>query len=187
MTSRPRPHGPTETPGPSFAEHSPIENSDRQPESRISASITFSVFQSSLRDFSVVPANPLRPGLSSAVPTGLDFKLVQQILKIDNKKRAASFGGSPHGKIEKSTSGAKALICLVVRTGMSVTEGTGHVGNTFVEVEVKRAWGKRKPKSSPEAVGMWEARRFCELSKAVLGREGKSFCFSSLSTPPSFP
>jgi hypothetical protein len=27
---------------------------------------------------------------------------------------------------------------------MSVTEGTGHVGNTFVEVEVKRAGRKMK-------------------------------------------
>jgi hypothetical protein len=34
-------------------------------------------FQSSLRDFSMAHANPgLRPGLSSAVPTGLDFEMV---------------------------------------------------------------------------------------------------------------
>jgi hypothetical protein len=34
-------------------------------------------FQSSLRDYSCVHANPgLRPGLSSAVPSGLDFVVV---------------------------------------------------------------------------------------------------------------
>jgi hypothetical protein len=40
-----------------------------------------------------------------------------------------------------------------VRTGISVTEGTGHVGNTIVEVEVKRAGEKRKSKSPPKP---WE-------------------------------
>src|SRR5580693_4476406 len=36
----------------------------------------------------------------------------------------------------------------------------------FVEVEVKRAWGKREFQVVAEAVGMWEARGFCELPKA---------------------
>ena len=41
------------------------------PRLRIPDPITF---QSSLRDFSMTPANPgLRPGLNSAVPTGLNF------------------------------------------------------------------------------------------------------------------
>jgi hypothetical protein len=33
---------------------------------------------------------------------------------------------------------------------------------------------------------MWEARGLCELSKAVVGREGKGFCFSSLYIPKRF-
>jgi hypothetical protein len=70
---------------------------------------------------------------------------------------------------------------------MSVTEGTGHVGNTFVEVEVKRAWRKRKPKSPPK---LWECGKLavvCELSKAMWEERERAFCFSSLPIPPSFP
>jgi hypothetical protein len=70
---------------------------------------------------------------------------------------------------------------FVVRTGMSVTEGTGHVGNTFVEVEVKRVWRKRELQAVAEAVGMWEARVFCELSKAVWEERERAFAF------PLFP
>jgi len=55
----------------------------------------------------------------------------------------------------------------------------------FVEVEVKRAWRKRKFQVVAEAVGMWEARGFCELPKAVW--EERAFAFSSLSILPSFP
>ena len=51
----------------------------------------------------------------------------------------------------------------------------------FVEVEVKRAWRKRKFQAVAEAVGMWEARDFCELSKAVWEERKRVFIF------PLFP
>ena len=65
---------------------------------------------------------------------------------------------------------------------MSVTKGTGHVGNTFVEVEVKRTWRKRKSQVVAEAVGMWEARVVCELSKAVWEERKGLFLFLSFHT-----
>ena len=73
-----------------------------------------------------------------------------------------------------ATAGAKARILLVcVRTGMSVTEGTGHVGNTFVEVEVKRAWRKKETQVVAEAVGMWEARGCLASFPRQCGKRGK--------------
>jgi hypothetical protein len=70
---------------------------------------------------------------------------------------------------------------------MSVTEGTGQVGNTFVKVEVRRIGEERKSPVAAEAVGMWEVRAVCEAFQASVGREGKGFFFSSLSTLASFP
>ena len=64
---------------------------------------------------------------------------------------------------------------------MSVTKGTGQVGNTFVDVEVKRTWRKKKSQVVAEAVGMWEARGFCELPKAVWEERERAFAF------PLFP
>jgi hypothetical protein len=64
---------------------------------------------------------------------------------------------------------------------MSVTKGTGDVGNTFVEVEVKRVWRKRKSKSSPK---LWECGKLgcvCELPKAVWEERERAFAF------PRFP
>jgi hypothetical protein len=46
---------------------------------------------------------------------------------------------------------------------------------------------KGKSQVVAEAVGMWEARGFCELPKAVWEERERAFCFSSLSIPPSFP
>jgi hypothetical protein len=62
-----------------------------------------------------------------------------------------------------------------VRPGISVTKGTGDVGNTFVEVEVKRAWRKREIQVVAEAVGMWEARGCLRAFQGGVGREGKGF------------
>jgi hypothetical protein len=70
---------------------------------------------------------------------------------------------------------------------MSVTEGTGHVGNTFVEVEVKQFLFEIVIFFSAAAVGMWEGRVVCELSKGVWEGRKSAFCFSLLCTPPSFP
>jgi hypothetical protein len=61
------------TSGASISEYSAIEIPDPLPESR-----TSSLFQSSLRDFSMMHAYPgLRPGLSSAVPPGLIFAIAR--------------------------------------------------------------------------------------------------------------
>jgi hypothetical protein len=46
---------------------------------------------------------------------------------------------------------------------------------------------KGKSQVVAEAVGMWEARGFCELPKAVWEERERAFCFSSLPIPPSFP
>jgi hypothetical protein len=46
---------------------------------------------------------------------------------------------------------------------------------------------KRKSQAVAEAVGMWEARGFCELPKAVWEERERSFAFSSLPTLASFP
>jgi hypothetical protein len=70
---------------------------------------------------------------------------------------------------------------------MSVTEGTGHVGNTFVEAEVKRFGEKKKSPVVAEAVGMWEGRGVLRAFQASVGREEKIFFFSSLSILASFP
>ena len=64
---------------------------------------------------------------------------------------------------------------------MSVTKGTGHVGNTFVEIEVKRTCRKKKSQVVAEAVGMWQARGVCELAKAVWEERERAFAF------PLFP
>ena len=65
---------------------------------------------------------------------------------------------------------------------MSVTKGSEHVGNTLAEVEVKRAWGKMTTQVVAEAVGMWEGRGFCELSKAVWEERERVFVFLSSHT-----
>lgn len=52
----------------------------------------------------------------------------------------------------------------------------------FVEVEVKRAWRKGKSQVVAEAVGMWEARGFCELSKAVWEERERAFAFLAFHT-----
>ena len=70
---------------------------------------------------------------------------------------------------------------------MSVTKGTGDVGNTFVEVEVKRAWRKREIQVAAE---LWECGKLavvCELSKAVWEERERALYFSSLSIPLAFP
>ena len=66
-------------------------------------------------------------------------------------------------------------LVVAVRPGMSVTKGTGHVGNTFVEVEVKRAWRKSEIQVAAEAVGMWEAGGCLRAFQGGVGREGKGF------------
>jgi hypothetical protein len=82
------PVGTTETypeaiPGTSNQKYSAMRISDPLPESR---KISQQSFQSSLRDFSFAPPNPgLRPGLSSAVPTGLDFVMVVLTLTLKPK------------------------------------------------------------------------------------------------------
>jgi hypothetical protein len=64
---------------------------------------------------------------------------------------------------------------------MSVTESTGHVGNTFVEIKNKHLACKKKSDLAVGAVGMWEDRVICELSKAVRKERESVFSF------PLFP
>jgi hypothetical protein len=95
----------------------------------------------------------------------------------EKRKETADSGDNDHVKTqvpgyESRTSGAKALIDTACygtaeavpfvqsffpqpqATGISVTEGTGQVGNTFVEVEVQRLFGAKEQLllSSPRAV-----------------------------------
>ena len=62
---------------------------------------------------------------------------------------------------------------------MLVTEGTGHVGNTFVEIKNNYLACKKKSDFTVGAVGMWEARVVCELSKAVRKERESAFLFLS--------
>jgi hypothetical protein len=59
---------------------------------------------------------------------------------------------------------------------MSVTEGTGQVGNTFVEVEVQRLFGEKEQLllSSPQAVHIDIRMK----EKAGCGLAAASLCFS---------
>jgi hypothetical protein len=60
-----------------------------------------------------------------------------------------------------NTKQAEGKAYLPERTGMSVTEGTGQAGNTFVKIEVKGTCRKKKSQAVAEAVGMWQARGVC--------------------------
>jgi hypothetical protein len=70
---------------------------------------------------------------------------------------------------------------------MLVTNSTGQVGNTFVEIDVKQQGRKMGEQFVAGAVGMWEAHAVCELSKALREERESVFCFSALSSMPAFP
>jgi hypothetical protein len=50
----------------------------------------------------------------------------------------------------------------LVRTG--VTKGTGQVGNTFAEVEIKRAWSLRESSIFSQEKTLRAAEKFCFVS-----------------------
>ena len=81
------------------------------------------------------------------------------------------------------------------RSGRSPFLVFGSKSGQTVAVVASPAWESGKPDfgfplfhpGRCQAVGMWESRAFCEISKGRWKERESCLCFSSLSTAPPFP